>query len=172
MLKSVAVLGSGGHTSEMMTLIQSIPETLKPVHYIIAESDKTTPNALKNTPENFIHKIHRSREVNQNMVLSLLVHIPWAMLECLFLMWRLKPDFVLVNGPGTCVPVCFVAWFLSKLRLNPPCKIVFVESICRVQSLSLSARILLNIVTCVLVQWPELLHKYPNKNLRYIGQLS
>ena len=69
---------------------------------------------------------------------------------------------VLVNGPGTCIPICFAVWLFRGLGL---CKgtIVFVESIARVKSLSLSGRILyrLRMADVLFVQWSELQRLYP-----------
>lgn len=48
-------------------------------------------------------------------------------------------------------------------------KIVYVESICRVETLSMSAKLLYNFADSLLVQWPELTLKYPK--CQYIGRL-
>lgn len=101
---------------------------------------------------------------------------------------------ILCNGPGTCFPICFVA-FVFKVRaqqaphedapllccaltvcltlsllvvcpslLSPqivlfrPCSLVFIESFCRVESLSLSGLMLYPLVDEFVVQWPELAH--------------
>lgn len=50
-------------------------------------------------------------------------------------------------------------------------KIIFIESMCRVKSLSLTALILYysNMFSEILVQWPELKEKYPR--VKYIGRL-
>ena len=67
---------------------------------------------------------------------------------------------ILCNGPGTCVPICLGAWFNRKIGLART-KMVFVESICRVKTMSLSGRILKHFVDEVLVQWPELAEANP-----------
>ena len=46
-------------------------------------------------------------------------------------------QLLLCNGPGTCLPVIILARLLSIIS---PCTIVYVESVCRVTSLSLTAR--------------------------------
>lgn len=47
--------------------------------------------------------------------------------------------------------------------------IVFVESICRANTLSLSGLLLYHVVDEFIVQWPQLALKYPLA--RYIGRL-
>ena len=46
-------------------------------------------------------------------------------------------QLLLCNGPGTCLPLIVLARILSTIS---PCTIVYVESVCRVTSLSLTAR--------------------------------
>ena len=76
--------------------------------------------------------------------------------------WRILdatlPDLLLVNGPGTCLPLCITAFLVRWLR-GRRVRVVFVESICRVASLSLTGRLLYPWVDAVLVQWPQLLER-------------
>ena len=76
----------------------------------------------------------------------------------------------MVNGPGTRVPIALATRLLSLLKLFKT-QIVFVESICRVKTLSLSAKILmrLRILDATIVQWPDLEDKYPQT--KYIGKV-
>ena len=60
-----------------------------------------------------------------------------------------------------------ITWLLSVSGISP-CKIVFVESLCRVQTLSLTGKILQYFADEVLVQWPDLALKYPRT--KYIGK--
>jgi len=73
------------------------------------------------------------------------------------------PRIILVNGPGVCIPVVLGALlhslFISKVE------IVFVESICRVNKLSLSGKILKWIADAFYVQWPELCGRYNDGNM-------
>ncbi|CAN0400273.1 unnamed protein product, partial [Ectocarpus sp. 8 AP-2014] len=81
-----------------------------------------------------------------------------------------RPDLVLVNGPGTCIPVCVAASGLRFFGLGSSCsRTVFCESFCRVKSLSLSGRIMYLLADRFVVHWPELLVKYPRAE--YAGQL-
>lgn len=67
---------------------------------------------------------------------------------------------VLCNGPGTCVPLCITGLLLRILGIKKV-GIVYVESICRVQTLSLSGRILYLVSDYFFVQWSSLRDKYP-----------
>ncbi|CAD6941418.1 unnamed protein product [Tilletia controversa] len=63
-------------------------------------------------------------------------------------------DLLLLNGPGTCVPLVLAVYIRKVLGLHAP-HIMYVESFARVRSLSLSAKLLQGLVDTFVVQWPE-----------------
>ena len=85
-----------------------------------------------------------------------------ALFACVHLIWTASPDLVLVNGPGTCVPVAVLA------RLSGS-RVIFVESWCRVESLSLTGRIMYWVAHRFVVHWPELVDRYPRAE--YLGRI-
>ncbi|CAG0881248.1 unnamed protein product [Cyprideis torosa] len=115
-----------------------------------------------------LESIHRSRHVGQSWTSSLFTTFI-SILWCFPLVWKHKADLLLVNGPGTCVPLVWITGILNMLRLRS-CRIVFIESICRVETLSLSAKLSLPFLDALLVQWPELYASYPHTST-YIGRL-
>lgn len=52
--------------------------------------------------------------------------------------------------------LCLPPIFSSQVLLFRPCSLVFVESFCRVESVSLSGRLLYPVVDEFVVQWPQL----------------
>lgn len=64
------------------------------------------------------------------------------------------------------MPLCYVA-FIYKLCGLLDADIVFIESFCRVQKLSLTGRLLYYISDKFIVQWPELLGQY--SRAEYLG---
>jgi len=166
------VLGSGGHTSEMLALLGALDlSRYTPRHYVLADTDDHSAqklNAFEGTPSSFfVHIIPRSREVKQGLLSALLPTMA-ACLQSLKLLLQIRPDLLLCNGPGTCVPVCFAVSLLKLLGIHQA-QIVFVETIARVQDLSLSGKILLRVADHFLVQWPQLAEKYPKTH--YLGRL-
>uniref|UniRef100_A0A5F8HFX5 UDP-N-acetylglucosamine transferase subunit ALG14 n=1 Tax=Monodelphis domestica TaxID=13616 RepID=A0A5F8HFX5_MONDO len=81
---------------------------------------------------------------------------------------RDSESLVLCNGPGTCVPICASALLLGILGIKKVI-IVYVESICRVETLSLSGKILYHFSDYFIVQWPALKGKYPKSV--YLGRI-
>ena len=143
-----------------------------PREYIVADSDKMSIQKIKDfeskaskKPNFTINTLSRSRKVGQSYITSIFTTL-LAILNAIPLIFKIKPELLLVNGPGTCIPCCMITrilYFSESLRLIPKCKIVFVESMCRVKNLSLSGRILyyLNITDAFFVQWEILQKRYP-----------
>uniref|UniRef100_A0A182NKY3 UDP-N-acetylglucosamine transferase subunit ALG14 n=1 Tax=Anopheles dirus TaxID=7168 RepID=A0A182NKY3_9DIPT len=181
--RTMIVLGSGGHTAEMLRIVERLDGgRYSPRQYVVASTDKTSvvkvleseilrqPDPEKQTYE--IITIPRSRDVHQSYVSSAVTTV-LALLHCVPIVLKARPELILTNGPGTCVPVCLVAFLARLLFLNTKCRVVFIESFCRVRSLSLSGRILLYIVDMFVVQWPELLEKTSTtrQDVRCFGRL-
>lgn len=108
----------------------------------------------------------RSREVGQSFATSVIstVRATWVALAMVL---RHAPELILVNGPGTCVPVVLAAWVWRVTGFCEP-RVVFVESACRVKTLSLTGRLMWwGLADRVLVQWPDLAVRYPGTE--YVG---
>lgn len=160
--RTLIVIGSGGHTAEMLRLMNKINKSkFMPRLYVLADSDTTSRIRVENDEcgtEWSIASIPRSRYVNQSYVTSIFSTI-YSIFMTVPLIISFKPDLVLCNGPGTCVPVCFVA-FIMRLFHYADTSIIFVESICRVKTLSLTGLLMFIFADLIIVQWPELKHKY------------
>jgi beta-1,4-N-acetylglucosaminyltransferase len=150
---------SGGHTSEMLSLLKPLSNVqYSPVLFVVADTDTSSLVRLEKSnvlhQHRSIHTIPRSREVKQTW-LSTVFSTAKALMFSLALVFTHKPHLVLVNGPGTCVPVCLASVLLRMSGLGNP-TIIFVESFCRVHSLSLSGRLVRPFADRFIVQWPEL----------------
>jgi beta-1,4-N-acetylglucosaminyltransferase len=181
-LRTLIVLGSGGHTTEILYMTQHLNMNgtgplFHPIDYCKADTDTTSTDRVRlnhaftnpNSSDSIqIHNIPRSREVGQSYISSIystLVSIWYSFL----LVYRLRPRVILCNGPGTCIPICFVVLLYRALNLLPNHQtyIVFIESFCRVETLSMTGKILYPIVDVFLVHWDELQQKYPNSILTH-----
>ncbi|PON74031.1 Oligosaccharide biosynthesis protein Alg14-like [Trema orientale] len=180
---TLIVLGSGGHTAEMLNLLAVLQkDRFSPRFYIAAATDnmslqkaRSFENSLANeTGDKVVEtsqfmQIYRSREVGQSYITSVWTTL-LALAHGLWLMIKIRPEVILCNGPGTCVPLCIIA-FLFKIVGVRWSSIFYVESIARVQRLSLSGLILykLHIADQFFVQWPQLQRRYPRAH--YVGCL-
>ncbi|CAI0413770.1 unnamed protein product [Linum tenue] len=179
---TLIVLGSGGHTAEMINVLSVMQKArFTPRFYIAAATDnmslqkaRVLEDSLadeiqdKKVPAEFM-QIYRSREVGQSYITSIGTTLI-AIAHALWLMLRIRPEVILCNGPGTCVPLCVIA-FLFKVVGIRWSTIFYIESIARVKKLSLSGLLLykLRIADQFFVQWPQLQRKYTRS--QYVGCL-
>ena len=113
--------------------------------------------------------IPRSREVAQSSLPSVWPPlVPLA--ACVRLVWTSRPDLLLVNGPGTCLPLVAAA-VAARWARRSPTRVAYVESIARTEALSLTGRLLywLRLADLFFVQWEGLAAKLPRAV--YAGRL-
>ena len=184
--RTLLILGSGGHTAEMLRLLGGMNlENYTPRVYVVAEGDKLSVEKVEKLESKAIDnqakptsttssavsicKVPRARQVMQSYVTSIFSTLI-ATLYSLPIVLSASPDLVLCNGPGTCIPICFWAYAMKFFGLRD-IKIIYVESFCRVERLSLSGLLLyyLYMSDSVFVQWPQLKQKYPRT--LYIGRI-
>ncbi len=174
----LVVLGSGGHTAEMLSLLRRLDISLYTHRsYIISEGDDFSAQRaiefeakLGSVEDTFdISSVPRARKIHQPLLTT-----PISALRCLlgcFLVLGYAsrrggvaeplryPDLVLTNGPGTAVCVvlaCLTLRFFGVKGTKGKMRTVYVESWARVKGLSLSGKILLRFVDRFLVQWEGL----------------
>lgn len=172
---TLIVLGSGGHTAEMCAIIKHLPiKKYSPRHFVVSDTDITSEWKVLQIPgtstiDSYIHRIKRSRHVGQSYFTSVFSTIQ-SIFSSIPMVYRIQPDLILCNGPGTCAPICLIAFALKLFwLLDAQSKIVFVESFCRVQTVSLTGKILIWFIDCFVVQWPQLTQFSPK--VKYFGKL-
>ncbi|XP_078155646.1 UDP-N-acetylglucosamine transferase subunit alg14-like isoform X2 [Carex rostrata] len=183
--RTLIVLGSGGHTAEMLSIVNVLrKDKFAPRSYVAALTDNMSlqkaqvyEESLLNSESNIEIKrggaqfmqIYRSREVGQSYVTSIGTTIV-AIMHALWIVLKLRPQVILCNGPGTCIPICACAYLLKLLGWRW-CSIIYIESIARVKKLSLSGLLLykLRLADKFFVQWPLLQQKYPRS--QYAGRV-
>ncbi|KAH8739960.1 secreted glycosyl transferase hypothetical protein [Cryptosporidium ryanae] len=125
-IKLLTVLGSGGHTCELLMLIRDMDFKNKvSLTCVFAKSDafskekvllsfsKSMNEDIDNI-QNYVdfYCISRSREVNQSYFSSFLTTLI-SLFESLLFLYNKKYDLILVNGPGTCIPICIGSLILE-----------------------------------------------------------
>jgi len=175
----LAVLGSGGHTTEMLRLLTPLrhKRDALDLSFVVAESDHTSVSRIPSIlGEDFpvsmkILHTKRIRNVGES-VLAALLRIPETFFSSIAVLFKTSPDIILVNGPGTCIPLVFASLMMQILCLSSPVVIVFAESFCRTTTLSLTGKILYPFVDLFVLQWPPTDYmkvRYPRA--KYLGVL-
>ncbi|TDH74049.1 hypothetical protein CCR75_008186 [Bremia lactucae] len=172
-IRVMAVLGSGGHTTELLKLMKNLKRAVyTPITFVVAKTDNTsqakTELDWKPTIKDSFVVIPRSREVGQSWLSTVWTTLR-SFLSCVQLVYHCRPELVLCNGPGTCIPVCAAVLLLRIFRIQMNSKIIFSESFARVNHLSLTGKLLYYVADEFVVQWPQLQVMYPRT--RHLGVL-
>ena len=100
----------------MLALVRHLDKAwYAPRTYVVAETDRLgrqkaagAEDGTDHAAETTVLAIPRSREVGQSYLTSVFTTLV-ALAAAVGVVWRARPDLVLVNGPGTCVPICAAA---------------------------------------------------------------
>ncbi|KAK6204273.1 UDP-N-acetylglucosamine transferase subunit ALG14 [Scheffersomyces amazonensis] len=162
------MLGSGGHTGEMIRLLSKVKlENFNRI-WVSSSGDSSSLIKAKEYEENLKTNqlssiyltLYRARKVGESIPSSIISTIK-SFISTFNSLIQLKelPSLVLLNGPGTCVPLAYILFILKFFGLAKT-KIVYIESLARVNKLSLSGKLLLPISDRFIVQWEKLALKY------------
>ncbi|RKP12483.1 oligosaccharide biosynthesis protein Alg14-like protein, partial [Piptocephalis cylindrospora] len=168
----LVLLGSGGHTAEMLRLLEQLKSSehankYAPVQYIVTAGDAMSEGKAGrfeglSERESIcarIHRVPRARRVKQPWT-STPFSTMWSLIASIRILWTVPFDAFLCNGPGTSVPLAMLIFLPKILGFSTP-PIIYVESFARVKTLSLSGRLLYPIVDLFLVQWADLAKAWP-----------
>lgn len=171
------VLGSGGHTAEILSMLRRSATCQKFTHrtWLVSSGDSFSAAFAKELEQELgekkgtyrIVEVRRARKIHQSLISA-----PWSCLLCLWDCLRLLvpssaeagygyPDLILTNGPATATILVFASVLLRFFGLQGKngkgdMRTIYVESWARVKKLSLSGRLLCWAVDRVLVQWEQL----------------
>lgn len=178
MANVMVLFGSGGHSAEMLMLIQNAKlakkledDRINRLTCVLSEDDSLTEDKLerefaksKGRTKLQTLRLRRARRVGQSYLTSI-----WTTLTGIFSSIRLivdqEPHLCLTNGPAISVIVSAAIRILQLATLGRKynCEIIFIESFCRTRTLSLAGRLIyhLRLANKFFVQWPSLVKSYP-----------
>lgn len=155
MKKVIFISSTGGHLSELMQLKGIFN---KYDYHIITEKNDTTLKLKDKYGDRIDYLVYGAR----NYMLSYMFKFPYNILKSLILFLKIRPDVIVTTGAHTAVPMCYIAKLFKK-------KIIFIETFARVNSKSMSGKMINKIADVFLVQHEEMLDVY--KNAIYKGEL-
>ena len=169
------ILGSGGHTGEILLMIQKLDfNKFSSCYFVSSHNDKNSENKAKesipidkykNTKFIFL-KIYRSRNVGQSFISSIPTTL-YALFQSFFILIKYRPNMVVTNGPGVAFPILFIGYILRILMILCEFKIMFIESYCRTKSISLCGKIVEPLCDRFIVLWKNL----ESKKREYLGKI-
>ncbi|EPY28522.1 beta-1,4-N-acetylglucosaminyltransferase [Strigomonas culicis] len=183
-MKVCVVLGSGGHTSEMLRAIEALPRGYwrnNRCVYVVSDTDRHSAALAAELEQRLFGRaaaccvIPRAREVGQSYFTSIFTTLR-GVYRALAIVYNERPSVLLLNGPGVCVPIVAASLALAVVcpwRCARPAT-VYMESFTCVSHLSLTGALLAPFATDVFtVHWRRLeagvRRRMWRGALRYIG---
>jgi UDP-N-acetylglucosamine:LPS N-acetylglucosamine transferase len=159
MKRIAVVLGRGGHTAQTFALVDLLGNRFSYL-YLIDLLDRLAPKKVH--IKGMIRRVLAPRLLPQDSRILSTIRTLFTMLLSLIYFALYRPAAVVSCGTGLTVPVFYAARFLGI-------KTVFIESMSRVESLSITGRLLRGKTDLFMVQWPGLADRIPEAV--YGGQL-
>lgn len=159
-------LGLGGHTGEMIRILDHILlENIERRTYLVLSGDVSSLDRIQGMERGRRGQVRylavkRARNVGETLISSIFSTLhSMLLIVCQIASLHTFPAVLLLNGPGTCVPIAYTL-FVCKCMGLCSTRVVYVESLARVSKLSMSGLLLRPIADRFLVQWPQLTEKY------------
>jgi beta-1,4-N-acetylglucosaminyltransferase len=161
-VRTCYVMGAGGHTGELLPLVKSMDiRRYSPRLYVVGVTDRVSGQrveVIEGTRSDYsVTRIPRGRDVGQSYVTSLFTSLQ-AVGSALWIVFTWQPELIVCNGPAICIPMALASLALRVARGASASRVVFIESGCRVTSLSLTGKLMYHLWLCdaFLVQWERL----------------
>lgn len=174
----VILFGSGGHSTEMLMLIQNAKLSkrldrgeVNRLICVVSDDDNLIHQKISQEFEGCKRKhkietvtLRRGRRVGQLYLTAIWTTI-LGILSSINIILTQKPKLCITNGPAISVTVSLAIRFLQMITFGfcYRCNILYIESFCRTRTLSLSGRLIyhLRLANEFYVQWPVLHSLYP-----------
>ncbi|WP_291652605.1 PssD/Cps14F family polysaccharide biosynthesis glycosyltransferase [Clostridium sp.] len=143
MKKICFIASTGGHFDQLMMLKQIMD---KYDSFIITE--KTSYQAIKDTRKTYyLKQVNRHEKI---FIFKMLVNL----INTLKIFIKEKPDVVISTGALVTIPMCIIAKIFRK-------KLIFIESFAKINSPTLTGKLLYKFADQFYVQWKDMLKVYP-----------
>jgi beta-1,4-N-acetylglucosaminyltransferase len=158
--KLIVVLGSGGHTTQMVRITEMLYDFYN-FEYVVNDDDDKSIKKIKFIGD--VHVIPRPRRVYDKSVIRSVFLTIHSILKSFSIIMNSKSVGIVSAGPGLAVPLFIWASIFRKKR-------IFIESWSRVATKSTTGKICYYLSDLFFVQWPELTKRYPKAI--YAGRLG
>lgn len=150
---------SGGHIIEMEKLVESFDSNNV---FLVTHKDKFL-NWSTDIKKKYLLGNPLVGKANVNKFLKIILfglYIFQVSLNELIILLRERPKMIVSTGSAIAVPMFYMGKVLGA-------RTIYIESICRVKTLSMAGKLVYPISSDFLVQWEYLIDKYPKS--KYVG---
>ena len=151
-MRILVILGEGGHTVEMLRLLELLGDRPEfEYHYFLVREETISEQRIQHPGP--IYRGNRPHWKDENLLVVGLKYVRLT-LQSLWALARVRPRVVMHSGPGIAIPVAVLAKLCGA-------KLIYVENGARVRSPSRSGRLMYRMADLFFVQWPELREALP-----------
>lgn len=144
MNKICFVASTGGHFQQLM-MLKPLMERYD--SFIVTEKTEYTTNSI-GVKQYYLLQVNR-RELT--FIFKMLINI----FKSLNIFLKEKPDVVISTGVLATIPICIITKIFNK-------KLIYIESFAKINSSTLTGKLLYKYADQFYIQWEELRKIYPN----------
>lgn len=143
-IKVCLISSCGGHFMELMQLLPIIKDQN---YYIVTEKNIASIDILKE------HK-HYCLLQQERSGIIFLFRFAWNIILSLFFFLKENPSTIITTGAGASYPTCLIGYLFRK-------RIIYIESFAKLDSPSVTGKMVYPIADYFFIQWPEMKKVYP-----------
>jgi UDP-N-acetylglucosamine:LPS N-acetylglucosamine transferase len=156
-MKLLIVLGDGGHSAEMLQLLDLLGDNYQ-YNYMMADNDQISESKIKwDGPVYRVLPLRRKR-LSDNSLLGPIK----AIYQQFKVLLQVRPAAILSTGANIAIPVSLFGRLMGA-------KVIHVETGSRVYAMSSTGKVMYRLANMFFVQWEPLQEKYPEAI--YAGRL-
>jgi len=157
-MKLLIVLGEGGHSKEMLALVDLLGAEYD-YAYLLTKEDVLSAGKIRIPGPRY--RVVRPRGKGDPPWVAA-AKVTLCVWQSLLVVLRARPDAIITCGPAVAIPISLWGKMFHKA-------IIFVETGSRVRHLSLTGRLMRHLADLYFVQWPQLRQAHPEAI--YAGRL-
>jgi UDP-N-acetylglucosamine:LPS N-acetylglucosamine transferase len=143
-MKICLISSSGGHLAQLKQLL---PIAKEHEFFIVTEKNKSTASLEKNFKTYYLNQQERKN-------ISFFLDFSSNILKSISIVIKEKPDVIISTGAGAVIPLCFFGKLFNA-------KVIFIESFAKINSPTITGRIIYKFADRFYIQWEELREYYP-----------
>lgn len=148
-VKILVVLGDGGHTTEMLALLQLMGNNYR-YSYMMSDTDHISDNKIEYPGPLYKVPLPLGKHTYENGIPRFVMGI-WNQLVTLL---KVRPHLILSTGANIAIPISFFGRLIGV-------RVVHIETGSRVYAMSSTGKVMYYLANLFFVQWEPLQEQYP-----------
>lgn len=145
-MKKICLVSScGGHFMELMQLLPAVSGY---DFYIVTEKNRASADILQKYRHHYLLQQERKEW-------KFMFKFAYNILLSLYFLLVERPSTIITTGAGASYPTCRIGKMMG-------CKIIYIESFAKLNSSSVTGKLIYSFADYFFIQWAEMKQVYPN----------